>query len=76
MQSVKVEEGTIEFEHYFKQIPAPFKIYADFECNLKSVEVYEGSYTKKFHDHVACSFPYKIVSIDDGFSKPIVVYRG
>ena len=47
VQSVKVEEGTIEFENYFKQIPVPFKIYADFECNLESAEVYEGSYTKK-----------------------------
>ena len=45
-QSVKVEEGTIEFENYFKQIPVPFKIYADFECNLEKVESYEGSYTK------------------------------
>ena len=32
-QSVKLEEGTIEFENYFKQIPVSFKIYADFECN-------------------------------------------
>ena len=56
MQSVKVEEGTIEFEHYFKQIPVPFKIHADFEFNLKSAEVYEGSCTKKYHDHVPCSF--------------------
>ena len=47
MLSVKVEEGTIEFENYFKQMPVPFKVYADFECNLKSAEVYEGSYTKK-----------------------------
>ena len=47
VQSVKVEEGVIEFENYFKQIPVPFKIYADFECNLKSVDVYEESYTKK-----------------------------
>ena len=45
-QSVKVEKGTIEFENYFKQIPVSFKIYADFDCNLKSVESYEGSYTK------------------------------
>ena len=45
-QSVRLEKGTIEFKNYFKQIPAPFKIYADFECNLKSAEVYEGSYTK------------------------------
>ena len=46
-QSVKLEKGTIEFKHYFKQIPIPFKIYVDFECNLKTVESYEGSYSKK-----------------------------
>ena len=33
-QSVKLEKGIIKFENYFKQIPVPFKIYADFECNL------------------------------------------
>ena len=42
----------------------PFKIYAGFECNLKDVEVYEGSYTKKYHDHVPCSYAYKVVCID------------
>ena len=31
-QSVKLEKGTIEFENYFKQIPVPSKIYADFQC--------------------------------------------
>ena len=45
-QSVRLEKGTIEFKNYFKQIPVPFKIYADFECNLKSVESYEGFYSK------------------------------
>ena len=76
VQSVKVEEGIIKFENYFKQLPVPFKIYADFECNLKNVEIYEGSYTKKYHDHIPCSYAYKIVCIDDRFSKSIVVYRG
>ena len=75
-QSVQLEEGTIEFQNYFKQIPIPFKIYADFECNPESVESYEGSYTEKYHDHVPCSFAYKVICIDDKFSKPIVVYRG
>ena len=46
-QSVKLEKGTIGFENYFKQIPVPFRIYADFECNLMSVESYGGSYTKE-----------------------------
>ena len=44
-QSVKLEEGIIKSENYFKQIPVPFKIYAEFECNLKNVKCNEGSYT-------------------------------
>ena len=44
-QSVKLEEGIIKSENYFKQIPVPFKIYADFECNFKKVKCNEGSYT-------------------------------
>ena len=75
-KSVKLEERIIKFENYFKQLPVPFKIYADFECNFKNVKIYEGSYTTKYHDHVPCSFAYKIVCIDNKFSKPIVVYRG
>ena len=71
-----LEKGIIEFENYFKQIPFPFKIYADFECNLRNVECCEDSYTKKYQDHFRCSFAYKIVCIDDGFTKRIVVYRG
>ena len=31
---------------------------------------------KKYQDHVLCSFAYKVVCIDDRFTKPIVVYRG
>ena len=74
-QSVKLGKGTIEFKNYFKQIPVPFKIYADFECNLRGVESYEGSYTKKYQNHIPCSFAYKVVCIDDRFSKPIFVFR-
>ena len=36
-QLVRLEKGTIESKNCFKQILVPFKIYADFECNLKSV---------------------------------------
>ena len=75
-QSTNLEKGTIEFKNYFVQLPVPFKIYADFECNLKNVECYEGTYTKKYHEHVPCSYAYKVVCVDDRFSKPIVVYRG
>ena len=75
-QSVRLEKGTIEFKNYFKQIPVPFKVYADFECNLESVESYEGSYSKKYQDHIPCSFAYKLVCVDEKFTKPIVVFRG
>ena len=75
-QSINLEKGTIEFKTYFKQLPVQFKIYADFACNLKNVECYEGTYTKKHHEHVPCSYAYKVVCIDDKYSKSIVVYRG
>ena len=76
VQSIDAEKGIIEFENYFEQLPFPFKFYADFECNLRNVEIYQGSYTKEYHDHVPCIYAYKVVCIDDRFSKSIVVYRG
>ena len=30
---------------------------------------------KKYQDHIPCSFAYKVISIDDRFTKRIVVYR-
>ena len=59
-QSVKLEKGIIKFDNYFKQIPVPFKIYADFDCNLRGVESYEGPYKKKYQDHIPCSFACKV----------------
>ena len=75
-QSVRLEKGTIEFKNYFNQIPVPFKIYANFDSYLKSVESYEGFYSKKRQDHIPCSFAYKLVWVDDKFTKPIVVFSG
>ena len=43
---------------------------------LQDTEIYEGSCRKKYHDHVPCSYAFKVVSIDNRFSKPIVIYRG
>ena len=60
-------------------IPAPFKIYADFECLLKQVDCEINidcfSYTAKYQDHVPCSFTYKLVCVNDKFSKDVVLYR-
>ena len=75
-QSVKLEKRTIKFENYFKQIPVPLKIYADFECNLKSVKCNEGCYTEKYQDRIPCHFAYKVACIEHRFTKPTVVYRG
>ena len=33
------------------------------------------SYTTKYQDHIPCSFVYKLVCIDDKYSKDIVLYR-
>ena len=75
-QPIKLEEGIIDFENHFKQIPVPCKIYADFECNLRGAESYERFYTKEHQDHIPCSFAYKVACVDDKFTKRIVVYRG
>ena len=78
-QSVKLKSGSISFKNYFKQLPVPFKIYADFECNLKGVksnDKNDSSYTEKYQDHIPCSFPYKVVCIGNKFSKRVVLHRG
>ena len=63
VQSMKLKKGTIKFNNYIKQIPVPFKIY-------------EGFYSKTYQNHVPCSFAYKVICIDDRFSKPIIIFRG
>ena len=79
-QNIKLEKGFISFKNFNKQISVPFKIYADFECLLKSAD--SGidndcfSYTRKYQEHIPCSFADKVVFIDNKFSKDVVLYRG
>ena len=78
-QSVKLKSGSVSFKNYFKQLHVPFKIYADFECILKRVRgshKNNGSYTKKYEDHIPCSFAYKVVCVYNKFRKKVVLYRG
>ena len=79
-QRVKLEKGFISFKNYNKQIPAPFKIYADFECLLKNIDSEINndcfSYTAKYQDHIPCSFAYKLVCVNDKYSKDVALYRG
>ena len=75
-ESEKLEKGLIKLENYFKQIPVLFKIYPHFECTLRGIEGYEGSFAKKYQNLILCSFTYKVVCVDNKFTKPTVVYRG
>ena len=79
-QNVKLQKGFIESKNFNRQIPVPFKIYADFECLLKSCDVGINndcySYTSKYQDHIPCSFAYKVVCVDNKFSNDVVLYRG
>ena len=63
-----------------KQIAVKFIIYADCESLLKELHINDRdkstSYTEKYQVHIPCSFAYKVLSIDDKFSKPAVLYRG
>ena len=36
----------------------------------------DESYTNKYQNHVGCSFVYKIVCVDDQFSKVYKLYLG
>ena len=46
-QSVKLEKRPIWFENYLKQIPVPFKIYADFKCILRVLKTMKVLTQKK-----------------------------
>ena len=51
----------------------------DFECIFKEVKSNvknNVSYTEKYQDLVPCSFAYKVVCVDNKFSKKDVLYRG
>ena len=79
-QNDKLESGFISFRNYSRQIPAPFKIDADFECILKhvysSINNNDISYTRKYQDQVPCSFAYKVGLVNKKYGKKIILYRG
>ena len=71
-QAVKYETGTIKFKNFDKQIPIPFKIYADSECLLKRRNVNKGGYTKLYQKHI----PNSIACVDDRFTLPTKIFTG
>ena len=54
--------------------------YADVESILlpedNEKESQEESYTNKYQKHIACSYGYKLVYVDDKFSKLFKTYLG
>ena len=75
-QAVKYETGIIKFKNYEKQIPIPFKIYADTECLLKRINISEGKYTKLYQKHIPNSIGAKLVCIDNRFTLPTIIFEG
>ena len=70
----------IKFKNFGRNIISPFMIYADFESillpedNVKQNPI--ESYTNKYQIHVACSYGYKLVCVNNKFSKPFKSYLG
>ena len=58
-QAVKYETGTTKLKKFNKQMPIPFKVYADSECLLKRVNVNKGGYTKLYQKHIPNSIAAK-----------------
>ena len=68
----------VKFKNFEQKIKSPFMIYAD----IKSILVSEDNgkqnlnefYTNKYQKHVACSYGYKLVCVDDKFNEPFKSY--
>ena len=73
-QAVKYETGTTKLKNFNKQMPIPFKIYADSECLLKRVNVDKGGYTKLYQKHIPNSIAAKLVCVDNRFTLPTKLF--
>ena len=78
-KNVTLEKGFISFKNFNRQIPVPFKIYADFECLLKSVDC--GVDNDCFHTKENIKTTFLVVLLIKLFvliinSVKILLYRG
>ena len=68
----------VKFKNYERQIKSPLIIYADFESILVPENIgkqnLDENYTNKYQKHIAFSYGYKLVRVDDKFSKPFKTY--
>ena len=80
MIKIAEKSETVKFKSYTRKIKSLFMICADFKGilipgnNLKQNP--DESYTNKYQNHVGCSYGYKLVYVDDQFSKPFKSYLG
>ena len=74
-QSVELKSSSIESKNHFKKLAIPFKVYVNTAYNFNDIDK-KTSYTEKYQIHISSSFAYKVVCIDDKFSKPVDLYRG
>ena len=69
-----------KFKNFDRKIKSLLIIYAGFESILVAEDNRkqntEESYTNKYQKHVACSYGYNFVCVDDKFSKSFKTYLG
>ena len=77
---VPIKGQYVRFKNYERKIKLLFMSYADFESILvaKNFEKQNPNepYTKIYQKYIACSFSYKLLWVDDTFSKPFKSYLG
>ena len=68
----------IIFKNFGGKIKSPFVLYADFESILvpEDNRKQNPNDTNKYQKHVACSYGYNLVCVDDKCSKPFKSYLG
>ena len=76
-QTIKMpkKDESVKLKNFERKIKTPFKIYADFESILvpedNGKQNPNESYIIKHQKHVALSYVYKLICVDDNFSKPL-----
>ena len=75
----KEGENKIAFKNHYKQMKAPYAVYADFECIVKKIHTCEPdnkrSFPVKTEKHEPCGFSYFVVR-SDGQTQGPIIYRG
>ena len=70
----------VKLKNYDQKIKPPFIIYGDFKSILvlenNGKQKPEESYTNKYQKNIACSYGYKLVCVDDKFSRLFKTYLG